>query len=95
MWGTFPTIMNRLIPFCCTFVAAIALGACADGPNDYECTVTWTIGTESITESFSYEDLDNAQDAVNLCTENQADHASRPSPGPGETLKHECECEST
>ena len=69
----------------------MTLGACA-GPDDYECTVTWTVNGEDTTAEFSYDALDSAQDAVDQCMADQADHEDRPPSGSG--ISYDCDCES-
>ena len=95
--------MTRLPPLAHGFLLLLLSSAalttlatgCADGPMDYDCTVTWTLNDEMAgTAQFSYDGLDDADEAVAMCEADQADHADRPPLGAGDKLSYACSCQS-
>ena len=75
-----------------TFALSAAFVGCADGPLDYDCTVTWFDGDTEI-ESLELPTMRNIEDpaiAVEQCGEDQATHPDRPL----EATKYECDCQS-
>ena len=78
-----------------TFLFAILLGACADDSTNYTCTVKWTLnGQDAGSAEFEYGDLGGAQEAVDMCAEDQAKHPDRPKLGAGDASTHDCDCRS-
>ena len=75
-----------------TFLSTAGIVGCADGPLNYECTVTWSDGAEQEVgnEVYYFSQLDSPDAAVDQCKADQATDPLRPL----DANSFSCDCES-
>lgn len=75
-----------------SFALSAAFVGCADGPLDYDCTVTWFDGDTEVgsVELDTMRDIEDPDVAVTQCGDEQGTHPDRPL----EATRYECDCSS-